>query len=58
LPEAILDKMRHTVEMVWLEFDKQLMVTNPGNFANAILSESSLAKDWLSPEEDDAWKDL
>ncbi len=58
LPEAILDKMRHTVEMVWREFDKQLMVTNPGKFANAILSESSLAKDWLSPEEDEAWKDL
>ena len=23
-----------------------------------ILSESSLKKDWLSPEEDEAWKDL
>jgi hypothetical protein len=22
------------------------------------MSESSLAKDWLSPEEDEAWKDL
>ena len=24
----------------------------------AILSESVLARDWLSPEEDEAWKDL
>lgn len=24
----------------------------------ALLSESSLAKQWLSPEEDNAWKDL
>lgn len=24
----------------------------------AILSESALAKDWLSPEEDEAWSDL
>ncbi|OPY50483.1 MAG: hypothetical protein A4E49_02701 [Methanosaeta sp. PtaU1.Bin112] len=24
----------------------------------AILSESTLAKDWLSPEEDEAWEDL
>lgn len=24
----------------------------------ALLSESSLAKDWLTPEEDEAWKDL
>ncbi|RUT05914.1 hypothetical protein DSM106972_031200 [Dulcicalothrix desertica PCC 7102] len=23
-----------------------------------IMSESSLAKDWLKPEEDEAWKDL
>ena len=24
----------------------------------ALLSESALAKDWLTPEEDEAWKDL
>ncbi len=27
-------------------------------FATAIASESALAKDWLSPEEDAAWQDL
>lgn len=26
--------------------------------ANYIASESSLKKDWLKPEEDEAWKDL
>jgi hypothetical protein len=24
----------------------------------SVLSESSLAKDWLTPEEDEAWRDL
>ena len=24
----------------------------------AVMSESSLSKDWLKPEEDDAWRDL
>ena len=26
--------------------------------ATALLSEKSLAKEWLNPEEDEAWKDL
>lgn len=25
---------------------------------NTLLSQDALAKDWLSPEEDEAWKDL
>jgi len=28
------------------------------NIENSIMSESSLKKDWLSPEEEEAWKDL
>ena len=28
------------------------------NMENSIMSESSLKKDWLSPEEEEAWKDL
>ena len=28
------------------------------NMENSIMSESSLKKDWLSSEEDAAWKDL
>ena len=35
------------------------MVENINNISEtALLSESSLAKEWLSPEEDEAWKDL
>ena len=30
----------------------------PGAMQTAIASESSLATDWLKPEEDEAWKDL
>jgi hypothetical protein len=29
-----------------------------GKIETALLSESALAKDWLTPEEDEAWKDL
>ena len=29
-----------------------------GNFDTALVSESSLKKDWLLPEEDEAWQDL
>jgi len=29
-----------------------------GNMEVTLLSESSLRKDWLSPEEDEAWQDL
>ena len=28
------------------------------NMENSIMSESSLKKDWLSPEEEEAWEDL
>ncbi len=28
------------------------------NMENSMMSESSLKKDWLSPEEEEAWKDL
>ena len=35
---------------------------NPKNYEDRILthfaSQSALAKDWLTPEEDEAWKDL
>ncbi len=32
--------------------------TAESRFATAIASESALAKDWLTPEEDVAWQDL
>ena len=42
-----------------LEFINQLQETSiPERWAGALLSESSLQKDWLLPEEDEAWKHL
>ena len=48
LPERYLDEV--------LEFISVL--EERGDIELAILSESSLRKDWLKPEEDEAWKDL
>ena len=47
LMEEILD---------FIEFLKTRVVRE--RFEATLLSESSLAKDWLKPEEDKAWKDL
>lgn len=58
MPEAILDKLRQQVELIWRESDRELMAANPAGFASAILSEPALAKNWLVQEEDEAWKDL
>jgi len=32
--------------------------SNQEKLQSAILSETTLAKDWLRPEEDEAWRDL
>ncbi len=40
----------------FIEFLKTRVVRE--RFEATLLSESSLAKDWLKPEEDKAWKDL
>lgn len=40
----------------FIEFLKTRVVRE--RFEATLLSESSLAKDWLRPEEDKAWKDL
>ncbi len=33
-------------------------VLDPESLENSILSEDSLAKEWVSPEEEEAWKHL
>ena len=48
-PENKLDTILAFVRFVLLE---------DGEASSALLSEPSLAKDWLSDEEDSAWKDL
>ena len=41
-----------------LGFIQSLKFRNAEDAAPALLAESSLMKDWLSPEEDAAWADL
>jgi nitrous oxide reductase accessory protein NosL len=42
-----------------LDFIKFLKIQkNPEKIQTHFASEASLAKDWLKPEEDEAWKDL
>ena len=51
LPESDVEKV--------LEFVCFLKTVNAhGNSSDAILSESSLKKDWLKPEEEIAWQNL
>ena len=51
IPELYFDKI--------LDFIKSLKKKNTErNFDLAIASESSLKKDWLKPEEDEAWQNL
>ncbi|UCH27044.1 MAG: hypothetical protein JSV66_05215 [Trueperaceae bacterium] len=50
LPEELLDRLITVA---------RLLKRNPSpGLETALLSESALAKDWLSPEEDEAWQDL
>lgn len=48
-PENKLDIILSFIKFVLYEDDK---------INNSLLSEPSLAKDWMCAEEDDAWKDL
>ncbi|WP_223265295.1 DUF2281 domain-containing protein [Nostoc sp. 'Peltigera membranacea cyanobiont' 210A] len=52
LPEPLLQEILDFVQFLQAKYqkDKILEIT--------IMSESSLRKDWLRPEEDTAWQDL
>jgi len=50
-PEPYLEEVLDFIHLLKEKASKNRMET-------AILSESVLAKDWLSPEEDEAWKNL
>ena len=52
LPEPLLQEILDFVQFLQAKYqkDKTLEIT--------IMSESSLQKDWLRPEEDAAWQDL
>jgi hypothetical protein len=50
VPEPFLDEL--------LDFVQFLEAKKVDQIDTAIASESSLKKDWLRPEEDEAWQDL
>jgi hypothetical protein len=51
VPEPLLEEV--------LDFVRFLKTKrNPEKLEISLLSESSLKKDWLKPEEDEAWRDL
>ncbi|MHA1255938.1 MAG: DUF2281 domain-containing protein [Promethearchaeota archaeon] len=51
VPEKVLDEILDYINFLKDKLIKQKLET-------ALMSESSLKKDWLQPEEDDAWQDL
>jgi hypothetical protein len=51
VPEPFLDEVLDFVHFLKTKIIKEKLHT-------AIASESSLKKDWLKPEEDEAWKSL
>jgi len=52
LPEPLLQEILDFVQFL------QAKQQQKQNLETAIMSESSLQKDWLKPEEDAAWQDL
>ena len=58
IKELVIKEIEKTPEPILEEvFDFIVFLKNKSNIVSetAILSESSLKKDWLKPEEDDAW---
>ncbi|TFG16898.1 MAG: DUF2281 domain-containing protein [Promethearchaeota archaeon] len=50
-PDKLVDEI-----FEYVKFLKEKLIAK--NLETAIMSESSLKKDWFSPEEDEAWQDL
>jgi hypothetical protein len=51
LPEPLLEEVLHFVRFLKSQVSQE-------RFEAALLSETALRKDWLQPEEDEAWRDL
>ena len=51
LPEPLLEEVLHFVRFLKSQASQE-------RFETALLSETALRKDWLRPEEDEAWCDL
>lgn len=60
--DAVIQELEQASEpvleqvLVFLKFLKSVQAKE--NLETAVLSESALEKDWLRPEEDEAWQDL
>jgi hypothetical protein len=53
IPEPILNEV-----LDFIQFLKHKHLLSQETLETALLSESSLQKDWLTPEEDEAWQHL
>ena len=51
IPESLFPEILKFVQYLKYKHQQEQLETT-------LLSESSLAKDWLTPEEDEAWQDL
>jgi len=51
LPEFILEEVWDFLQFLKLKYDKDKL-------ESSLISESSLQKDWLKSEEDEAWQNL
>lgn len=51
VPDSVLDEVADFIRFLQVRVARDSM-------AAAVASESSLRKDWLRPEEDEAWQDL
>ena len=51
IPDFLLDEVLDLLQFIKAKYQQEKLETT-------ILSESSLQKDWLRPEEDAVWKDL
>ena len=51
VPEKVLDEILDYINFLKEKLIKQKLETD-------LMSESSLKKDWLQPEDDEAWQDL
>jgi hypothetical protein len=55
-PEELLEETLHFLR--FLKSRRNPEILDIARVETMLLSESALAKDWLRPEEDEAWQDL
>ncbi|MDZ7704789.1 MAG: hypothetical protein U5L04_09940 [Trueperaceae bacterium] len=59
--EEIVRELKHVSEPLLdevMDFVRFVKFKHADKVESALLSETSLAKDWLSPDEEEAWRDL